>query len=430
MRILVVASYLFDNDLPEFRKNKTGFGIMLNNIVTSLALIADVKLTTHVITKGHLPLIPRHDWKDVLFSARLSDWLDGIKKATTINSSFSKKLKIIYYFVNKGYYRKLIDSFRPDIVNIHGIGISTEGILDVCRENMIPYVVTLHGAIMIDKKASEYDKGLEKKLIIDADKNRTPITVVSTGVKRRLEKEFLKHSCDSIYVIPNGTSISKNIDNRKQKILWQDTSIDEYKTMYEKALKENSYLDLNDIVDYIKKLKLKGTKILGCVGVISEHKNQLLLLEAINGLEQQDIAVLLVGKENDDGAVRKAILKNNLQEKVFMTGFCINMDMIWELIDINVFISKNDGFGLSIIEGYSRGIPSIVAKTLDAFQDIYSIDSCIPINLDVFEIKQGILKALENDWDHQKIKEFSQNYSLEKMALRYYEVFHSTLKRR
>ena len=39
MKVMIIAPYIYDDNIIEFTKNKTGFGIMVQNIVSSVAEI-------------------------------------------------------------------------------------------------------------------------------------------------------------------------------------------------------------------------------------------------------------------------------------------------------------------------------------------------------------------------------------------------------
>ena len=49
MKVMIIAPYIYDDNIIEFTKNKTGFGIMVQNIVSSVAKLENVVLLTRVI---------------------------------------------------------------------------------------------------------------------------------------------------------------------------------------------------------------------------------------------------------------------------------------------------------------------------------------------------------------------------------------------
>ena len=46
MKVMIIAPYIYDDNIIEFTKNKTGFGIMVQNIVSSVAELENVVLLT------------------------------------------------------------------------------------------------------------------------------------------------------------------------------------------------------------------------------------------------------------------------------------------------------------------------------------------------------------------------------------------------
>ena len=131
MKIMILAPYIYDKDMPEFSINKTGFGIMVNDIVKSVAEIEKVELVTRVITDarrkhdGKYELIS-HTWKQVIMSANIGDWAMSIKVFFATKGKLKDKLRKMFYCLDRGYVRKCIMTSNPDVVNIHGIGSITK----------------------------------------------------------------------------------------------------------------------------------------------------------------------------------------------------------------------------------------------------------------------------------------------------------------
>ena len=49
MKIMIVAPYIYDRGIKEFKRNNTGFGIMIRNIAESLGKLEETVLLTRVI---------------------------------------------------------------------------------------------------------------------------------------------------------------------------------------------------------------------------------------------------------------------------------------------------------------------------------------------------------------------------------------------
>ena len=180
--------------------------------------------------------------------------------------------------------------------------------------------------------------------------------------------------------------------------------------------------------DYLAIQSLLGYSILSYIGNITDNKNQFELIEAMPELKKRKIVAVLAGREVDEGKVRNYLIKNNLSDSIVLAGFCLEMDSIWENVDLNVFLSKNDGFGLSIIEGYMRGIPSLMFDDLDANEDVRGKGLYL-INRSENELVASIIKALDTV-DQYTVRDIISNsikYSLNGMTKEYMTIYEQIL---
>lgn len=407
MKILFLSRYIYDESIPEFTVNKTGFGMMVKDIANSVSEENEVLVLTRVITTGKLignNYILSHKWSDILkcFSVKL--FLKGIIKAFGSRESLKNKFKVIYFNLDSGYTKKIIKEFKPDIIHIHGIDESSKLHIDVCDELNIPYIVTLHGLIGLNESvtASDYNKLLEKSFLQESERRNIPITVISTGIKKRIVKYYgLKHG-DNICIIENGTKISYelacNLNIREKHNISQER------------------------------------KIIICIGNISELKNQAQIVEAYNKANESfknKTALLFLGNDRLNGRLQKRVKELALSNNIFFCGF-VDRDNIQSYIkqsDLNVVASMDEGFGLSMIECFVHGVPTVTFSDLDAIEDIYNEDAMLLVRERSDEaLAKGLEMALQIEWDKEWIKEYSKQFSLEKMTDRYQEVYNKILK--
>ncbi|WP_349406376.1 hypothetical protein, partial [Clostridium perfringens] len=85
MKVMMFAPYIYDSNIPEFTRNKTGFGIMVKNILTYVDELVDTILVTRVITDGYDKntrgyKILSHNWWQIITQAQISDWNRAIYK--------------------------------------------------------------------------------------------------------------------------------------------------------------------------------------------------------------------------------------------------------------------------------------------------------------------------------------------------------------
>ena len=426
MKVMIIAPYIYDDNMIEFTKNKTGFGLMVQNIVSSVAELENVVLLTRVITKGKNEKkfkILSHTWGQFFSNAKLKDWLIGIKAFFANGVTVKDKARHVFYEVDGGYVRKQIQKEKPDIVHIHGIGTITESYIRICEEMKVRYTVTLHGLIGLNDSVSApaYEKQIERDFLIKAEKNNIPVSVISSGMKARIEEKYLGKKANNITVITNGTKKSNENDTkfiREEGTLTQE----KFQEYYSDCLKQNDlYPKLNDTYAYLQYSKKNGKKILFFVGNITKNKNQMQAVEILKNTKVfKNTLLVLWGREVDNGEVRRKIVEYQLHKNVILGGFNDQMDIFWKFCDINLFLSLNDGFGLPIVEGYMHGVPCVTFEDLDATQDLYYPEAMLKVKDRSNESVTDTLKiALDKNWKYEEIIEIGNMFSIDIMSEKY-----------
>lgn len=426
MKVMIIAPYIYDDNIIEFTKNKTGFGIMVQNIVSSVAELENVVLLTRVITKGKNEKnfkILSHTWGQFFSNAKLKDWLIGIKAFFANGVTVKDKARHVFYEVDGGYVRKQIQKEKPDIVHIHGIGTITESYIRICEEMKVRYTVTLHGLIGLNDSVSApaYEKQIERDFLIKAEKNNIPISVISSGMKARIEEKYLGKKANNITVITNGT---KKSDENDTKFIREEGTLthEKFQEYYSDCLKQNDlYPKLSDTYAYLQYSKKNGKKILFFVGNITKNKNQMQAVEILKNTKVfENILLVLWGREVDNGEVRKKIAEYQLHKNVILGGFNDRMDIFWKFCDVNLFLSLNDGFGLPIVEGYMHGVPCVTFEDLDATQDLYYPEAMLKVKDRSNESVTDTLKiALDKNWKYEEIIEIGNMFSIDIMSEKY-----------
>ena len=100
------------------------------------------------------------------------------------------------------------------------------------------------------------------------------------------------------------------------------------------------------------------------------------------------------------------------------------MKNVWENANLNVVMSKEEGFGLSIIEGFMHGIPTATFSDLDAIKDIFNAEA-----IEFFysraceDVSAGIIRCIERTFNKEKIVEWGMNFSLDKIGKQYSNLY-------
>lgn len=405
MKVLFMVPYIYKKEHPEFTRNSTGFGILVNQIYECVGKEHEAYLTSYVLTQGHGNILPHTLWQ-IFTHLHVKDVIQGIRMALRYKQSLGGRLRHFYSCINKGYLRHIIRKTNPDVVHIHGVGTRNAAFFEVCRELNVKHVVTLHGLIGLSDsvKAAPWDKEHEKVVLLECEKLGVPVTVISTGMKRRIEEHYLQGKSKMINVVTNGTNVAPH--------------------------EGNPYADLR------KTYKIPETgRIAVSAGSLCFRKNQLQIVEAMDVLLKKgysDLYVFLCGTEHDGGAVRCRIAELGLENRVIPLGFVPYEQMtdVFQQAEMTILASIDEGFGLSIIEGFVHGLPAVTFADLDAVPDLYHKNAMVlSEDRSTESLANAIAQALNTSWDGQWIREYSKQFSLEEMAKKYCAVYQSAVKK-
>lgn len=406
MKILLATTYIYDKRWIEFTKNKTGFGMMVNDIFQSIAEKEDIFLLSHVITGGRGERILKHTIGDVILTSTPKDWVQGGAWFLKYKQSFKGRVRYFYYCLNKGYVRNTIKRIKPDVIHIHGLNQATKTYMEVCDELNVPYIVTLHGLIGLNDtvSAASWDKEFEREFLLKSENESIPVTVISTGMKNRIEENYLHHKAENIVVITNGTDIP-----------------------HESVCTDGEW-------NLRRKYNLPSASKIGLVvGSICERKNQVQIIDAMAELPtdiREKCAIFFCGRDYMNGQIQKKIERYQLQNNIFVLGF-LSRNILSQLLDqadFNLVASKDEGFGLSIIEAFSHGLPTVTFNDIDAVMDLFNERAMVLAHdRSTKSLALAIHRVLEQSWDAAYIKEFAVRFSLWDMADKYVKEYGSMI---
>ena len=108
----------------------------------------------------------------------------------------------------------------------------------------------------------------------------------------------------------------------------------------------------------------EGKTVIGCIGRLAAEKGQADLIEAFNKIRiiYPDTVLLLVGSGEDEKRLKDLVSNLNIEERVIFPGFVNKIDEFMSLLDIFVLPTKNESFGLVILEAMAQGVPVIARK--------------------------------------------------------------------
>lgn len=398
MRVLFITPYIYEPVGGKFIRNRGGVDLYVGVLAREVAKSHEVYAVTHAYGTGEeiggIHYLPHH-FRDTLSCLTPRRFFRAVHAFFQGHYSLKMRIRRAMFQVDAAYLDRCIRRLHPDVVHIHGCMSRIEEHVEACRACGVPVLITLHGLLGLDESSAKGTplEALERELFQYADRNRVPLTVVSSGVKRRAIEGYQLKDGGNISVVLNGTEMAPVDPDRET--LCRRYGLDPEK------------------------------EILICVGSLCERKNQTAVLRAWDLMPEearQRSQLAFVGREMDFGQLRAMAAQSKNAESVHLCGFVPPEDtrQLMALSKLNLFVSLSDGFGLIAIEGMSVGVPVVMYRELDAFDDIYDPCAVVPVD----ERSDGALadamsQALSRSWDAQVICKWAAQFDLQATVTNY-----------
>lgn len=387
MKVLSYAWYIYDPNLEPFNLNYSGGGLVVRNLCNYIGKQDDSYLFLGQVIEPELMLenikIIKTDY-------------DRTQKSIKSNNK-----KYIEYMTD--IFEKTVENIQPDIINFHDFGELAESIINhVCMKREIPYVVTCH---LYEKKRMEYAgyddaREISKKLLSLPD---IKIVTVSNGMKRKILEDYEGYDEKRLVPILNGTDFKA-----------------EYRNF---GLKE--------------RLGICGKKILLCAGSIGTRKNQIQLLRVFcqDADLREKVFVIFCGKLalRSTYNIIEEIKNLGLEECMQYVGALQNEEMkdYYSIADGLVMPSYAEGLSISALESIVYGLPVIMYADSECADDLNDQKvACFANSHSDASFGRAIHDWYDRQWDREYIKNFSNRFTMEKMAENYLAFYKSVIEER
>lgn len=181
-------------------------------------------------------------------------------------------------------------------------------------------------------------------------------------------------------------AVSKEITNQLNKIKFINQ---------DKIIKLNNCVSLfpaskKAVSEFRKKFQVKNNLFtIGFVGRLHSNKGCDLLIRSVSLLDFP-FQLIIVGDGKELECLKKIAMKLKLEKKVIFTGAIYETSPAYKCLDVLVSPSKNETFGLTVLEAQMSGVPVIASKTFEGV--ISSENSLIIEQLRATEIAHEIKK--------------------------------------
>ena len=288
---------------------------------------------------------------------------------------------------------KELRKLKPDVLHIPHYNVPV-----FYRGRMVVTIHDLTHLILPEFLPNKFAKYYAKFMIKTALRKAEKVITVSENTKKDILRMF-KVNPEKIEVIYNGVG----------------------KEFIEKDKEQTNYL-------YEKYNIPKDKKLLMYVGNLKPHKNLERLITAYSKINDiENTRLLLVGKAFEKYNVLEEIEKQlGIEKNVIHTGMVEQEELVdlYNLVDLFVFPSLYEGFGLPVLEALSCGTPVVcsnnssipeVGGNMVKYFDAYNTEN----------MKKQIEEELNNptNIDKEKLQEWLNKFSWHENAKKVKEIF-------
>lgn len=399
MKVLVVASSVYTKSLPN--GSITGLAVMVRDIYDEVSKHCDVVLW------ASQAVLPQETVSDtfLILSSGVKSWSKGIRIRDVFkafgHTQFSVRgmkadlRKIAHKRLQHKEFRRIVNEVKPDIVSFHDFDDLNTELMQYCHQQGIKAVITNHLYIGHAEGCSNYDYSRRNEKIL-LSQPELKVSVISTGMKRRMMQDYPTLKSENVYITLDGTSfMASDLPHKKEE---------------------------------------GQRKILLCVANVMERKNQIQLVRSLSLFDKEyrnRFVVYFLGSD-PKGMLVKAIEQYRCADVAVYKGKVRPKEMTDYYSNAFATITTTlcEGFGLTMIEGYAYGLPAILPNDIDSFDDIYDEKCAVAINGRKDEdIVAAIKQCLDTEWDTEFIKARSQQFTMDKVAAEYVDVYKDIIKK-
>jgi glycosyltransferase involved in cell wall biosynthesis len=176
---------------------------------------------------------------------------------------------------------------------------------------------------------------------------------------------------------------------------------------------------------FIKEMNLENKKIILTVSRLSSDKNNKGLVKIFSEIKEPEVVLVIVGGGGDYDEIKKMSIKLGIQNRVILTGDRKDVEKFYNIADIFILASKQEGFGNVFLEAMASGLPILgfkanPPKIVTAVQEIANKNQAGFAVENEKEMIEKINLLLNNEKLRRKMSDFalkeSKKYTWENMT--------------
>lgn len=172
--------------------------------------------------------------------------------------------------------------------------------------------------------------------------------------------------------------------------------------------------------------------VLISVGEITTRKYQRILVDVFELFPELDIRVILVGPSGKEGNdvpyIQEKVQSLHLVDKIKMIGYTSDVLYYYQMADLFVLASDNEGLSNSMLEAMSCGLPALVTPVSGASDVVQPKSNGFFINRDARDLAEKLNlyrnnKAMLSDQSIRARKTIEDGFSRERVLHQHFSLF-------
>ena len=134
---------------------------------------------------------------------------------------------------------------------------------------------------------------------------------------------------------------------------------------------------------YRKKLKIQDKFVIGHVGRFAHQKNQLFLINVFNLIvkNNSNALLLLIGDGSDIGYAKNKVKELGIEDSVVFAGARSDVPQLLQAMDIFVFPSISEGFGMGVLESQAASLRTIASDRVSISTKVTTMIEYLSLDL-------------------------------------------------
>lgn len=155
----------------------------------------------------------------------------------------------------------------------------------------------------------------------------------------------------------------------------------------------------DDRMELRRKLNFENRKVIGHIGHMSFQKNHKFLINIFKEIYERDNSyrLLLIGDGDLRDEIQKQIEEYNLNDAVCLYGETTDVSKLLQAMDVFVFPSRFEGFGMVVIEAQAAGLQCVVSDAVPSETNLTEEVSYVSLDASIETWVNKIMEAGQSD---------------------------------